>query len=152
MTVDEDALRHFLEELIPFNKHLGLKLESYNQAESSLLTRLEFRPEFIGNPIRKAPHGGLLSAIIDATAGTAAALSLNDFELVTRLSTIDMRVDYLEPAFGNVLFTRARVMRSGRRVIVVRSEVFDDEGIDTALGTNVFNVSRKRDSGLKLQD
>ena len=143
MTIDEDALRHFLEELIPFNKYLGLKLESYDQAEASVLTKLRLRPEFIGNPIRKAPHGGLLSAIIDATAGTAAALSLNDFELITRLSTIDMRVDYLEPAFGSVLYTRATVMRSGRRVIVVRSEVFDDKETDTALGTNVFNVARR---------
>ncbi len=135
-------LRQLLEEMIPFNHHLGLKLESIDLSIPRLSTYLKMRPEFIGNPIRQMPHGGLISAIIDATAGGAAAISLGDLSIIEHVTTVDMRVDYLKPARGDVLFTHATVMRSGKRTIFIRSEVMDNENNLVALGTNVFSVVR----------
>lgn len=142
MPLDADTLRHFVEELIPFNAHLGLRLERCDPERAEVVTRLALRPEHIGNPLRKMPHGGVLSFLIDATAGAAAALSLRDAALVERLATIDMRVDYLKPARGHALYATAEVMRSGNRIVVVRSSVRDDQETLVALGSNVFTVAR----------
>ena len=140
--LDDVSLKSLIEESIPLNKYLGVKLDAFDRESAQVVTRLELRPEYLGNVLRKMPHGGIISFLIDTTGGAAAALSLNDLAYALRLATIDMRVDYLKPARGKVLITTARVMRSGWRVIAVRSEVHDDQGTLLALGSNVFNVSR----------
>ena len=137
-----DAMRSLVEDLIPFNRFLGVRLESVDRDTGHLSTRLELRPEFVGNALRDMPHGGVVSALIDATAGAAAALSLEDLSLADRVATIDMRVDYLRAARGAVLHAHAEVMRTGRRVIVVRTDVHDDDGALVALGSNAFHVAR----------
>ena len=139
---DLATLRSLVEDLIPFNKFLGLKLHSFDPETGQLTTRLELRPEFVGNAQRQMPHGGILSFVIDATSGVAAAAALDDPALAVKLSTVDMRVDYLKPARGQTLYTHSEVMRSGKRTTVVRSEIYDELDTRVALGTNVFNVSR----------
>jgi len=141
-TLDGDAFRTMVEELIPFNHFLGLKLESAERDTGRVVIRLPLRSEFIGNALREMPHGGVLSALIDATAGAAAALSLPDLGMADRVATIDMRVDYLRAARGRELRASAEVMRTGRRVIVVRVDVRDDGGTLVALGSAAFNVAR----------
>ena len=137
-----DLVRTLVEDLIPFNAFLGLKLERFDLSPARLVTRLELRPEYVGNPRRQAPHGGVISFVIDATAGVAVALSLGDPDLASGVSTIDMRVDYLQPARGSTLLTASAVVRGGNRIVAVRSEVHDDEGALVALGSNVFNVAQ----------
>ena len=137
-----DLVRTLLEDLIPFNAFLGLKFEHFDLSPARLVTRLELRPEHVGNPRRQAPHGGVVSFVVDATAGVAAALSLGDPVLASGVATIDMRVDYLQPARGHTLMTTSEVVRGGHRIVAVRSEVRDDEGTLVALGSNVFNVAR----------
>ena len=137
-----DLVRTLLEDLIPFNRFLGLKLERFSLEPARLVTRLELRSDYVGNPRRNAPHGGVVSFVIDATAGVAVALSLGDPNLASGVATIDMRVDYLQPARGHTLLTTSEVVRGGNRIVAVRSEVHDDAGALVALGSNVFNVAR----------
>ncbi len=137
-----DLVRTLVEDLIPFNAFLGLRLERFEADPVRLVTRLELRPEYVGNPRRQVPHGGVVGFVVDATAGVAAALSLGDPSLASGVATIDMRVDYLRPARGKTLLTTAEVVRGGKRVVAVRSEVHDDTGALVALGSNVFNVAR----------
>jgi uncharacterized protein (TIGR00369 family) len=140
--LDPDALRTLVEDLVPFNRFLGVRLASMDRAAGRLGTSLELRPEFVGNALRDMPHGGVVSALIDATAGAAAALSLDDLSLADRVATIDMRVDYLRAARGASLHADAEVMRTGHRVVVVRTVVHDDDGELVALGSNAFHVAR----------
>jgi uncharacterized protein (TIGR00369 family) len=140
--LDPDALRTLVEDLVPFNRFLGVRLASVDRAAGRLGTSLELRPEFVGNALRDMPHGGVVSALIDATAGAAAALSLDDLSLADRVATIDMRVDYLRAARGASLHADAEVMRTGHRVVVVRTVVHDDDGELVALGSNAFHVAR----------
>ncbi|CAN5864512.1 thioesterase family protein [soil metagenome] len=137
-----DLVRTLLEDLIPFNRFLGLKLEQFSLAPARLVTKLELRPDYVGNPRRNAPHGGVVSFVVDATAGVAVALSLGDPNLASGVATIDMRVDYLQPARGHTLLTTSEVVHGGNRIVAVRSEVHDDAGALVALGSNVFNVAR----------
>ena len=49
---DPDALRELLEEHIPFNKHLGLKVTHLSPDSVTLM--VPFKPEFVGDPLRPA--------------------------------------------------------------------------------------------------
>jgi len=132
-------LKTMLEELIPFNKLLGVRLVSTDAAAGRLVMKLPLRAELNGNAYRGMVHGGAVSALIDAAAGGAAALQLPDLQEALAVATIDMRVDYLEPGRGEFLTAEAQVVRCGRRVIVIRIDVSDPNGTLVAIGTATFS-------------
>ena len=141
MNVDKEALKHILEEMVPFNKLLGIKLQSFSLEPIKVSSTIVVKKEFIGNVIRNVPHGGLIGTIIDATSGTAAMLSLDNYEHIARLATIDMRIDFLDAAKTDKLLTESVVKRRGQRIIVVSTEVHDEMGTLIAIGTNTFNLA-----------
>ncbi|GIT07418.1 MAG: hypothetical protein CM1200mP30_10480 [Pseudomonadota bacterium] len=63
-------LREIAEERIPFNKLIGIKIESLGM--DSLGIRFEMRPELIGNFKRGNLHGGVISSVMDVTGGMVA--------------------------------------------------------------------------------
>jgi len=140
-TTPDLDLKHLIEEFIPFNKLLGVKIVASDRSSGTVVMTLPMRHELIGNVIKSMPHGGAISAFIDAAAGAAAALSLADLRDAPNVATIDMRVDYLAPGRGAGLTAEAKVMRSGRRVVVVRVDVTDEESTLVALGTAAFSVN-----------
>jgi uncharacterized protein (TIGR00369 family) len=129
----------FFEAGIPFNRHLGIRVDEARRGIARL--RLPFREEFIGDPTRPALHGGVLSTLIDACGGLCAwtEVSLDD-----RISTIDLRVDYLAPAGPTELVAEAEVVRVGNRVAVVDIRCTQD-GRVVATGKAVYNIKRKGD-------
>jgi uncharacterized protein (TIGR00369 family) len=137
-----ETFRQVIEDLIPFNHHLGLKLGRLDRAGHQVELLLDLRPEHIGNAVRRMPHGGLLAALVDAASGAAAALTLSDMAQAPSVATVDMRVDFLRPARGKRLSAVGSVMRSGRAVVVVRTDVFDEDGSLVVLGTSTFTVDR----------
>lgn len=140
--VDRDAFRRLVEEIVPLNRFLGLKLASFDAAAQTVTTRLELRPHYVGNPVRGMPHGGIIAFVVDASAGCAAALSLDDLQHVDKVATVDMRVDYLKASRGTSLIATAQVVRPGNRVVMVRTDVYDDMGEMIAAGSNVFHIVR----------
>jgi uncharacterized protein (TIGR00369 family) len=132
-----DVLR-VMEELVPFNRYLGLRGES--AAEGRCVLRLPVRGELVGDPRRPAIHGGVLSSLIDAAGGVAAWSALGDDETA---STVDLRVDYLEPAGMECdLRAEAELVRKGGRVCHVRVSVTQGQVL-VAEGRGVYNVHRR---------
>ena len=129
------TVKEFFEERIAFDKHLGLRIEDIRPGWVQV--RLPFRPEFLGDPFRRALHGGVISTVVDAAAG-AAALSTLPFG--SRCSTVDMRVDYLLPAQPEDLVAEATVLRSGNQVAVINVEVFQGENQRIATGRTVYSL------------
>lgn len=134
--------REIIEDRVPFNRHLGLKLIQLDRQRMTVELALELQPEHVGNAVRQMPHGGLLAALVDAASGAAAALTLDDLAQAPTVATVDMRVDFLRPARGGRLRAVGSVMRSGRTVVVVRTDVFDGDGELVVLGTSTFTVDR----------
>ncbi len=132
MKADKDRIRltRFFEEEVPFNRHLGLKVESFSPGHAIML--LPFRPEFVGDPRRPSLHGGILSTVIDACGGLAVWTHFNPED---RISTVDMRVDYLRPAPAADLRVESRVVRMGNRVSVVHTTVTAAKGDEDLLQT-----------------
>jgi uncharacterized protein (TIGR00369 family) len=128
-----------MEEHVPFNRLLGIKGESVQAGYAVLV--LPVREEFVGDPRRPALHGGVLSALIDTAGGVAAWSALGGGESV---STVDLRVDYLEPArVAGALRAEARLVRKGNRVCHVRVALTQD-GTLVAEGAGVYNIHRRK--------
>jgi uncharacterized protein (TIGR00369 family) len=136
-------LRQVMEEHIAFNKHLGLKVESFDPAAPKL--RFDMRPELVGNPRRQILHGGVISATLDVAGGLAIMLSLADGmdgtpETFPNIGTIDLRVDYLRPGRGKYFIATARVVRKGSRIAVIHMELHNDAGDLIATGGGAYAV------------
>lgn len=133
-----DVLR-MMEEHGAFNRLLGIRGES--QEPGHVVMTLPVRPEFVGDPRRPALHGGVVSALADTTGGAAAWSALVAGESV---STVDLRVDYLEPALlAGPLRAEAWLLRKGNRVCHVRISVTQD-GRLVAESSAVYNIHRRR--------
>jgi len=86
-----------------------------------------------------AGHAGLTFALGDTAAGYAALTMIPDG---TEVMTAEIKINLLRPAIGDRLEARGEVLKSGRRLIVVKSDIFALTGdretlIATMLGTMV---------------
>ncbi|WP_127109427.1 PaaI family thioesterase [Pararhodobacter zhoushanensis] len=68
-----------------------------------------------------AAHAGLAFTIGDSAAGYAA-LTLMGLE--SDVMTVEMKINLLSPAIGDALEAVGEVVRAGKRLTVVRAEVF----------------------------
>jgi uncharacterized protein (TIGR00369 family) len=135
--MDDD--RTFWEERIAFNKHLGIRLTE--QSDGFARMELPFRPEHIGDPHRPALHGGIISTLLDTTGGAAV---WSKIEPDDKISTVDLRVDYLRPAPLETLVCEGHVARIGNRVVVTDMKVFSARDPDRVIATGkaVYNLRR----------
>ncbi len=142
MPIPPPEFVQLIESIIPFNQFLGIKIDETRDGYCRL--RLPFRPEFIGDSMRPALHGGVISTLIDTCGGFAVwtQVSLED-----RVSTIDLRVDYLAPGAAEELFADATVVRVGNRVGVVDVRCWQPSNRErtVATGKGVYNIKRKGD-------
>lgn len=138
-----EAFKQLVENDIPFNRHCGIKLHSMEDGVFRLL--LPFSAHLVGDVRRGAIHGGVISTLVDTCGGFAvwAASGIED-----RISTIDVRVDYLKPALGCSLIAEARIKLHGNRVGNTHVLVYPEDSPDTILaeGRAVYNI-RKASNG-----
>ena len=129
----------FMEEMIPFNKFLGMKCTRLEKGFARL--EIPFRKEFIGDPIRPALHGGVISTLADTCGGAAIFTAAGELKGV---STVDLRIDYLRPGRKETVVAEATVVRQGNRVGVVDIQVFHADAPEDliATGKGVYNVRR----------
>ena len=143
------GLTKIFDEMIPFNRVLGLTITSLNA--SGVKGRIDMRPELIGHFISNRLHGGVISAGLDAMAGVAvmAAIGARHMDEAPaqrlhrfgKLGTIDLRIDYLRPAMGDRFELRANVLRLGSRVATARMEFLGADGTLLASGAAAYIVS-----------
>ena len=141
-------LRELYERKIPFNKVLGLKIESLKVEE--VRVKFEMKDAFVGNYVHGILHGGVISAVLDTTGGLTASLGVLQKmagqtpekigKSLTKIGTIDLRIDYLRPGKGNYFVAKGSIMRAGRRVSVTRMELYNDQDVLIAVGTGTYIV------------
>lgn len=136
-------MRKVMEELIAFNKLLGLRVESFDREAPKL--RFDMRPELIGNPSTKILHGGVISATLDVAGGFVIMLGLaHEMDSVPttfpKMGTIDLRVDYLRPGRGEYFIATARIVRKGSRIAVTHMELHNDSGELIATGGAAYVI------------
>jgi len=135
---------NIIENHIPFNKVLGLRLESMDPKAPKLA--FDMRPELVGNARRGILHGGVISAVLDATGGFAIMLALakepkpGEKLSFPNMGTIDLRVDYLRPGRGKHFVSTGKVVRLGNRIAVTHMELANDEGELISTGAAAYVV------------
>jgi uncharacterized protein (TIGR00369 family) len=70
-------------------------------------------------------HAGLMATMADHTAGYAAFSTVSEG---FRILTIEFKINFLKPAFGDSLVCHSKVIREGNQIIISESEVFDVRG------------------------
>jgi uncharacterized protein (TIGR00369 family) len=143
------GLTKIFDEMIPFNRVLGLKITSLKAG--GVTGNIAMRPELIGHFISNRLHGGVISAGLDAMAGVAVMAAIGARHLdeapvqrlnrFGKLGTIDLRIDYLRPATGDRFELRAGVLRLGSRVATARMEFLGADGTLLATGAAAYIVS-----------
>lgn len=133
-----ESVRRFMAE-IPFNRYIGLELTELTSGFAKMV--VPFRDELVGDFVRGALHGGVISASIDACGG---AVVWSQCEEADRVSTVDLRVDYLRPGQLEAVIIEGRVLRLGNRVGVADMIAYheDRKHEPIATGKGVYNVRR----------
>jgi len=133
---------------MPFNQLLGLEITRFNAQQSEV--RFEWQDKLIGNPVQKILQGGVTATALDLVGGVVAAASIieqlehltmeNVQQSLAKLSTIDMRTDYLRPGRGEHFIATAKIIRGGSKVAVTRMELHNEKGEHIAFGTGTYMV------------
>ena len=141
MTPNLEQVKKVVEQMIPLHRFLGVEVLYVERGYVKL--RVPFREEVVGNFVHRHWHGGMLSAMLDSAGGMVAGSCFP--ELFDRISTIDIRVDYLRPARDKAIIVEAKALRVGYRTVVTSMQI-RQEGSDDVLteGRGVFNIRQKK--------
>ena len=117
---------------VPYAKLLEIKLAEIDSGTATL--KMPVRKKLTQN--HGVVHGGAMASLIDSATAFAIISLLEPQEKVT---TVDLTISYLRPVTKGTLHCAAKVVRSGRRLLVVSAEVFDDSQklVATALSTYI---------------
>ena len=81
--------------------------------------------------------GGAM-ALIGAFANHQHLPAAERMSKLSKLGTIDLRIDYLRPGRGQRFTATAMPLRAGNKVAVIRMELHNDEGVLVAVGTGTY--------------
>ncbi|HKR00804.1 MAG TPA: PaaI family thioesterase, partial [Pyrinomonadaceae bacterium] len=115
---DEERLREAFDS-VPFAHLLGIELGEMRLGEATL--HLSVRDELLQN--NGVVHGGVLASLMDSAAAFAILTLLEKGQTTT---TVDLTVHYLRPLVRGRVTAKARVVRAGRRVLVITIDVLDE--------------------------
>lgn len=120
----------------PFQKHLGI--ETVEMADGRTLLTMPFRPE-LGN--RKGDvHGGVLATIMDLAISQAIRSLRPD---LAGLSTINMTVNYLDTATGN-LVARGKALKVGGSIAIGEATCETEDGRIVVQASAAFRLIRHK--------
>ncbi|HEX8707163.1 MAG TPA: PaaI family thioesterase [Pyrinomonadaceae bacterium] len=116
----QQSIREALEK-VPFAALLGIKIGKLEPGAATLY--LEIRDELKQN--NGLLHGGVTASLVDTAAAFAILTVLEPGQTTT---TIDLTIHYLRPLTAGRASATARVVRSGRRLIILTIDVLDNDG------------------------
>lgn len=89
------------------------------------------KKEFMARPAGMF-NGGIIAALVDTASGYAAASSK---AIDSYFVTVELKVNYLNPASGDFLLAKAEVIKNGKVISVVRTDIYavkDDQQVHAA--------------------
>ena len=141
-------LKGMYEKKMPFNRLLGIRIDALTPTKVTV--SIDMRKELVGTYMRQILYGGVISSVLDLTGGLIASVELLkhlgniEFDEIekrlTKVGTIDMRVDYLRTGAGIFFMASGSVLRKGNKVAVIRTEICNDQNVLIAAGTGTYLV------------
>lgn len=117
----------------PFDELLGL--EVLEAADGKAEVRLALTPAHLNR--RGVAHGGVVSALLDVSLGGAVVSTTTAEEWC---GTLELSVQFRDPARRGPLTGRGRVERRGQRVAFAAGEVVDARGRVVAAAHGVWTI------------
>ena len=137
-----------IEQRTPFQKALGVHVQAL---APTLVLRFDWRPDLVGHYHSGRLHGGVIAAVLDTLGGCALMKGLADKHphdtlaqmqhRLTRIGTIDMRVDYLRPGMGQHFVGTCEITRLGGSVGSTQMRLHNDDGVLVATAAASYIVS-----------
>ena len=131
LSADEVARLHEAFAQVPYARLLGLEFVGADRGAAAFA--LEVREELtrMGGIV----HGGALASLLD----TAAAFAVHTLlEAGERTVTVDLTIHFLRPVVAGRVEARARVLREGRRIVIISAEATDQAGLLLATATTTY--------------
>jgi len=127
---------------VPFNALLGIRLERLHR--DGVTVGCALRDDLL-NSVGVA-HGGVAAALADAAVGIAI---LRRVKGKRRVTTVELKVNYLAPVSKGRIFARSRLLRVGATLAVGSVELTDARRrlIATAIVTYLFLDARGSRNG-----
>ncbi|MGH7815226.1 MAG: PaaI family thioesterase [Candidatus Binataceae bacterium] len=119
----------------PYCGMLGIRLERADRDGAKIV--LPFREE-ISNP-GKQVHGGVVSSLLGIAARIGALAGI-DMPGTPLTNTVELHAAYLSSAVGEDMIGESRVLRRGKELAHVRTDVVTPAGKPIATGTAIFRA------------
>ena len=121
-----------------FMKTIGAKLDSVD--DGRVVISVELKPSLMQQ--HGFGHAGVTFSIGDSAAGYAALTKMGKNQEVL---TSEMKIHLMSPADGKILKAVGSVLKAGRRLLVVQSNIYsgndkNEKLIATMLGTMVPSI------------
>ena len=116
---------------VPFARLLGLEFVGAERGAAAYA--LTVRPEL--TRMEGIAHGGALASLLDTAAACAVHTLLPPGG---RTVTVDLTVHFLRPVAAGRVVARARVLREGRRLVILSVEAADEAGALVAAATTTY--------------
>ena len=121
-----------------FMKTIGAKLDSVD--EGRVVISVELKPSMMQQ--HGFGHAGVTFSVGDSAAGYAALTKMGKNQEVL---TSEMKIHLMSPADGKILKAVGSVLKAGRRLLVVQSNIYsgndkNEKLIATMLGTMVPSI------------
>lgn len=140
-----EKIKGFYEQ-IPFNRLLGIHLSHIS--EDKVAFKCHYQKDFVGNYVLGILHGGVIATVLDVAGGAMAFLGIyqkirtepeaEQAKRLSKIGTIDLRVDYLRPGRGLWFEAEASLIRTGNKVSVARMSMQNDQAELIAVGTATY--------------
>lgn len=111
----------------------GFELEAAEAGRAVLRMRVASKHKQVHGVV----HGGILAAMADTAGGLATYMVV---PRGTRVATVEMKINFLEPVDQGTVIAEARVLRKGRNFAVVDCEVHDAAGRLAAKALMTFAI------------
>lgn len=130
--LDKEGIQALFE-ASPFISSLNLQVLAIDYESQELTVRMPQSATTRRRFGTKQFHGGPLAAFIDIVGDFAIGMMVGG-----GVPTMNLRIDYLKPAVGDVVIGTARVRRRGRTACVIDIDVVNEEGALVAIGRGTY--------------
>ena len=131
LTAEELALLEEIFRRVPYVRLLGLEFVSAGRGSATFAVEVREELTRMGGIL----HGGAVVSLMDTAAACAVHTLL---EPAARTVTVDLTTHFLRPAGTGRVEARATVLRRGRRVIILKVEAQNSEGVLIATSTMTY--------------